>query len=176
MAQYNLEQRATDAVWKFFHLKKEYDQQQAQFDIDKKAFYEVMEEYFGQHGGVSAKFDDRGFAGGMLVVKKIEKTSVEWDASKLERKVDKFTAKQVIKKQYRITDIQGLIQYLKSCDVDPKIFRRFVLVDKTVDEKAVDRLGDLGQLTVQQISGCYTVKAHKPYFTITVKQNEDNEY
>lgn len=171
----SLEQKAADVAWEFFHLKEEFDQTQKQFEAQKHEFYETMNEYFGKNGGVSAKFDDDGFAGGQLVVKKVEKTSIEWDAEKLEKKVEKPIVKQVIKKQYRISDMQGLIQYLKSCGVDPAIFKRFILVDKTVDEKAVDRLGDTGQLTVKQISGCYVVKTQKPYFTTQVKKDDDND-
>lgn len=175
MGQQSLEQKAADAAWEFFHLKEEHDQSQKEFDEQKKTFYEMMGEYFSKNGGSSAKFEDDGFAGGQLVVKKVEKTSIEWDAEKLEKRVEKSIAKQVIKKQYRISDMQGLIQYLRSCGVDPTIFKKFILVDKTVDEKAVDRLGDTGQLTVKQISGCYVVKSQKPYFTASVKKDDGND-
>lgn len=173
----SFEQKAADVAWEFFHLKEEFDQNQKEFDAQKKEFYETMSEYFGKAGGQSVKFDDGGFAGGQLVVKKVEKTSIEWDAEKLEKKVEKSVAKQVIKKQYRISDMQGLIQYLKTCGVDPTVFKKFVIVDKTVDEKAVDRLGDTGHLTVRQIAGCYVVKAQKPYFTTSVKKDDgDGEW
>lgn len=175
MGQRSLEQKAADAAWEFFHLKEEHDQNQKEFDERKKSFYESMDEFFLlSNGGSSMKFDDDGFTGGQLVVKKVEKTSIEWDAEKLEKRVEKSIAKQVIKKQYRISDMQGLIQYLRSCGVDPTIFKKFILVDKTVDEKAVDRLGDTGQLTVKQISGCYTIRSQKPYFTVSVKKDDGN--
>lgn len=174
MGQQSLEQKAADAAWEFFHLKEEHDRRQKEFDEQKRAFYEIMSEYFSINGGSSVSFDNNEFVGGQLVIKKVEKTSIEWDAEKLEKKVEKSIAKQVIKKQYRISDMQGLIQYLKSCGVDPTMFKKFILVDKTVDEKAVDRLGDTGQLTVKQISGCYVVKSQKPYFTTSVKKDDDN--
>lgn len=52
--------------------------------------------------------------------------------------------KLVIDKSYTITDINRLIIYLKSCDVDPKAFKSFINVTKTVDEKKLDKLADLG--------------------------------
>lgn len=175
MGQQNLKRKASDSAWEFFHQKEEYDQSRKEFDKQKKEFYEIMGEYFDKNGGSSAKFDDDGFADGQLIVKKVERTSIEWDAEKLEKKVEKSIAKQVVKKQYRISDMQGLIRYLKTCGVDPTIFKKFVIVDKTVDEKAVNRLGDIGQLTVRQIAGCYTVKSQKPYFTTQVKKDDGND-
>jgi len=44
----------------------------------------------------------------------------------------------------------------------------------TVDVKAVDQLGNVGEISVQQISGCYIVKCHKPYFTLSVKKDNDD--
>lgn len=174
MGQKNLDAKAANAAWEFFHQKEEFDQTKKEFEEAKKQFEEIMLEYMK---GKSATFESDGFTDGQLVVKKVEKTSIEWDAEKLEKRVEKSVAKQVIKKQYRITDMQGLIQYLRSCGVDPKIFKKFLLVDKTVDEKAVDRLGDTGELTVKQISGCYLVKSQKPYFTTSVKKDDgDGEW
>lgn len=181
MGQQSLEQKAADAAWEFFHQKEEFDQSQKEFDEHKKTFYKIMDEYFAKiisghiNNGCSSKsvkFNNDGFAGGQLVVKKVEKTSIEWDAEKLERKVEKSVAKQIIKKQYRISDMRGLIGYLKGCGVDPVIFKQFLVIDKTVDEKAIDRLGDTGQLSVNQINGCYTVKTQKPYFTTQVKKDD----
>ena len=164
-------QKAVKAAYEFYRLKVLHEQEQREFDRQKDMFYDAMGEYFGNNM-TTAKFGSEDDKNGMLIVKKVETASIEWDAEKLEKRVDKSIAKKVIKKEYRVSDMQGLISYLKSCGVDPKIFKRHIIVDKTVDEKAVDRLGDTGQLTVKQISGCYTVKSKKPYFTITVKKNE----
>ena len=175
MGQKNLDTKATNAAWEFFHQKEEFDQTKKEFEEAKKQFEEIMLEYMSK--GKSATFESDGFTDGQLVVKKVEKTSIEWDAEKLEKRVEKSVAKQVIKKQYRIANMRGLVQYLKSCGVDPKIFKKFLLVDKTVDEKAVGRLGDTGELTVRQISGCYLVKSQKPYFIISVKKDDgDGEW
>lgn len=172
MKQQSLDKKASDIAWEFFTAKKEHDQMQKEFDERKKLFYEDMGEYFYKKGCSSAKFSIDKFDGCQLTVKRVAKTSIEWDAVKLEKRIDKSIAKQVIKKQYRISDMYGLIQYLKSCGVDPLIFKKFILVDKTVDEKAVERLGDTGQLTASQISGCYTVKTHNPYFTISDQKGD----
>lgn len=72
--------------------------------------------------------------------------------------------KDVIDKSYTITDIDSLIIYLKSCGVDPKVFKSFINVTKTVDEKKLDKLADLGLIRKEQLEGCYTLKCKKTFF------------
>lgn len=169
MGGYSIEKKAAEAAKKFFSVKKKYDSLQERFEERKKEFYGVMEEYFGKYGGAEASFYDDSKLQSRLSVRKVEKTTIEWDAEKLEKKVDKHIAKQIVKKQYRIVDMQGLTQYLKMCNVDPQVFKKFIAVDKSVDEKAIDRLGEVGEISVKQVSGCYTVKMQRPYYSIAEK-------
>ena len=67
-----------------------------------------------------------------------------------------------------------MIAYLKECNVDPKIFKSFLIVSKTVDTKELDRLDELGKISTEQVKGCYTIKRQKPYFTVGVKRGNDN--
>lgn len=83
--------------------------------------------------------------------------------------------KDVIDKSYTITDINRLIVYLKSCGVDPKVFKSFINVTKTVDEKKLDKLADLGLISKEQLEGCYTLKRQKPYFTVKMKRGKHDE-
>lgn len=160
----SIEKKAEKAAWNFFTIKEEFDKRQKEFEEQKKSFYETMSEYFSNNGSSSIKFrNESGF--GQLSIKKIDKSLIEWDVEKLEKRIGKSIAKQIIKKKYYISDMYGLTTYLKSCGVDPKIFKRFIVVEKTVDENAVDRLGDTGMLSVDQITGCYSVKSQKPYYT-----------
>ena len=83
--------------------------------------------------------------------------------------------KDVIDKSYTITDINRLIIYLKSCGVDPKVFKSFINVTKTVDEKKLDKLADLGLIRKEQLEGCYTLKRKKPRFTVKMKRGKHDE-
>ena len=84
-------------------------------------------------------------------------------------------SKNVIDKSYTITDINRLIIYLKSCGVDPKVFKSFINVTKTVDEKKLDKLAELGVIRKEQLEGCYTLKRKKPYFTVKMKLGKHDE-
>lgn len=163
--------RAYNAAWEFFHQKQSFEKRKKLFEERKNAFYDAMDSFFTEVGGKSAKLGDPSIDGKLFTVKRIENTSIVWDAEKLEKRVDRVIARKIINKRYHVQDMPGLICYLKSCGVDPKIFKQFIQVEKTVDEKAVDSLGDIGVLEVRQIAGCYTVKTQRPYYTVAVKED-----
>ena len=164
-------------AWKFFRKQQKLKDLQKKFDDAKVNFELEMEEYFRKNNIKRFRFscDDNVLENDSLEVKMIERTSIVWDAEKLEKRLPKSIARKVIKKQYRVNDMQGLITYLKSCNVDPVVFKRYIQVDKTVDQKMVDQLGNLGQISVRNISGCYIVKCQKPYFTLSVKKGNDSD-
>ena len=136
----------------------------------KVKFYEDMNEYF--ESGVleddgSAIFNYPDIGNGALKVTKIQRTSVEFKVDELEKILPKEVAKKTIIKRYEVKDIQGLISYLKKCNVDPNIFKGFLSVTKTVDTKELDKMEELGQISVEQLKGCYTVKKTSPYYTVS---------
>lgn len=159
------EEKAAKAALDFFHQKEKYDSISKEFESKKNAFYDVMEEYFRDINRNSVTFD--GINNGVgLSVKRVGKASINWDINKIEKRIDKSIAKRVIKKQYRISDMEGLKTYLKSCGVNPKIFKSFITVEKSVDEKELDNLSETGYISVKQIRGCYTLDNKKPYYTV----------
>lgn len=162
-------------VHKFFERQSKFKQMQSQFNEWKAQFNSVMEDYFKCKGidkSLTFSYDD--LVGSDLVVNRIQKSSVEFDPDKLAKALGKQLAKQVIIKEYEITDIDALIAYLKECDVDPKIFKSFLNVSQTVDTQELDRLEEIGKITAEQIKGCYIVKCQKPYFTVGVKRGHDD--
>ena len=160
------------SVLTFFEKQKRFKQIQSQFNELKAQFNSDMTENF-EHEGVS-KVDVIGLIGGNLVVNRIQKSSVEFDPNKLEKALG-MLAKDVIIKRYEIVDITGLIAYLKECGVDPKVFRSFLNVSKSVDVRELDRLEELGKITAAQVEGCYTIKRQSPYFTVGVKKGQSDD-
>lgn len=155
---------------KFKKVKKQYEELKSQFETDMLELTDAL----GKKR-VVFESEEVDVGCGKLTVSKVEKTSIEWDADKLERKLPRSVARKVIKKKYFIADMRGLTEYLKSCGVDPKVFKKFLTIERTVDMKAVDQLGNVGEMSVQQISGCYIVKCHKPYFTLSVKKDDGDD-
>lgn len=166
------------SVRKFFEKQSRFKKVQSQFNELKAQFNSDMEDYFECEGiEKSLTFlceDIIEGNGSDLVVNRIQKSSVEFDPDKLAKALGKQLAKQVIIKKYEITDIDALIAYLKECDVNPKIFKSFLNVSQTVDTQELDRLEELGKITVEQVKDCYTIKRQKPYFTVSVKRGHDD--
>lgn len=162
-------------VKEFYNEQKEFKERQERFNTIKQLFYNDAEELFNYEGINKLVIDNEDLEGNELVVNKVQKTSVIFDIDALENNLSKEMCKDVIDKSYTITDINRLIIYLKSCDVDPKIFKSFVNVTKTVDEKKLDKLADLGLISKEQLEGCYILKRNKPYFSFKMKRGKHDE-
>lgn len=159
----------------FYNEQKVFKERQEIFNTIKQLFYNDAEELFNCEGISKLVIDNDDLEGNELVVNRVQKTSVIFDIDALENNLSKEMCKDVIDKSYTITDINRLIVYLKSCGVDPKVFKSYINVTKTVDEKKLDKLADLGLISKEQLKGCYTLKRQKPYFTVKMKRGKHDE-
>lgn len=99
-------------------------------------------------------------------VTKVRTQKFVWDCDRLKKNLGKRYNK-IVNKTYTINDMEGLIAYLKTCGVDPKKFRKFVDVSAEVDETKVDNLSQLGEITKEDLKGCYTMNLGEPYIRLT---------
>ena len=165
-------------VLAFFQKQRKFKKIQSQFDELKARFYNDLEDYFECNCGDAKSKIDFSYVNcseGDLTVKRVQKSNVIFDPVKLEKALGKQLSENIILKRYEIVDMTGLIAYLKECGVDPRVFKSFVHVSKTVDTKELDRLEELGKITAKQVQGCYTIKSQKPYFTVNVRKGHDND-
>lgn len=156
----------------YYDMKREHEQRKAELEEKKKEFYSAMDGFFTDNGGVDAVFNAKSKSGNVkLVVKKVVKTKHVWNADKIEKQLGK-TAGEVVSKHYTVSDMPGLIEYLKTCGVDPKIFKQHITVEKVVDEPTLDRLYETGEVTLDQLGGCCDIIQNDPYYTVkVVKEN-----
>jgi hypothetical protein len=147
---------------KFSALKKKYEVKKAEYEKEIKNFMFV-------NGIDGLKFDNNELNGKVNYdVKFIKQKKVIFDADKLEQVIDdKELLNEIIIKNYTITDMEGLIKYLKSCGVNPKIFKQYIKVDKSVDTATMDRLFDIGEIKMKDVKGTYTVKENAGYIKIS---------
>lgn len=161
-----------------FHKKQtEFKEMQSQINDEKAKFNSLMEDFFdGECIDKSIEFSNCGVDGTRekYTVKRVQRVSVDFDPERLEKSLSKEISKSVVRKSYEIIDIDGLIAYLKECGVDPKVFKSFLQVYKSVDTDELNRLEELGKISREQVEGCYTVKRQKPYFTVSVKRGNDD--
>lgn len=165
------------SIINFFQKKKKFEQIQSQFSEIKADFYNDMEDYF-KSNNINGKLtitngelnDAESF-----VVTRIQSSKVEFNPDKLERVLGKELSRDVIQKHYEIADMVGLISYLQGYGINPKVFKSFISICKSVNTKELDRLESLGKITAEQIKGCYTVKSQNPYFTVNIGKGQDND-
>lgn len=165
--------RLTSIVQLFFKKHEKFKSVEAQYKELEAEFNAEMDSYFRSMANhrKSETFCDTN--GDNLVVTKVEWAHIEWLPEKLKARVTKPVWKKLVIKHYEVSDVAGLIQYLKGFGVDPMVFKSFIEVTETVDEKAIERLGDLGELTPHNIAGCYLVKSSKPYYKLKRKPGDE---
>lgn len=100
-------------------------------------------------------------------VTRVRTKKITWLLDKLKQKLGKEIYNDVVDKTYTINDMQGLIEYLKTCGVDPKKFKKFIDVEEKLNETKLNIFYETGALRKSEIEGCYTVKMGEPYIRIT---------
>lgn len=168
--QVEVDKKLLKIVRGFFKAKDDFETYENSYKLERNAFYESMDKYFNGFSGSkkSETFEDAN--GDLLVVTKVSPTKIEWIPEKLKARVTKFVWKKIVRKRYEVNNMAGLVSYLKTCGVNPIIFKGFIEVTETVDEKAIERLGDLGELTPHNIAGCYVISSSKPYYRLQRKK------
>lgn len=164
------------AIVNFLQKQKKFKQIQTRFSEIKADFYNNMEDYFrcnGIDGKLTIECNEYDDYGKTISVTRVQSSKVEFNPDKLEKALGKKLSQDVIQKHYEITDMNGLVTYLKDCGISPKVFKSFISVRKTVNMKELDRLEELGMITAEQIKGCYTVKSQNPYFTVNIGKGQD---
>ena len=124
---------------------------------------------------VRVSFDFRSREFGNVKVNHIVRKKIKWDVAKLKKKLSPELYAELVEKEYYISDMHGLVKYLKSCGVDPKKFKKYLIVTEKVNQKKMDELSEIGDITAEDIEGCYKLKEANGYLTINVKKDEGNE-
>ena len=165
------------AVLNFFQKQKKFKQIQTKFSEIKTDFYEDMEDYFKCNDVNKLTIYNDNYNGDRqtFTVTRVQSSKVEFNPDKLEKVLGKELSQSVIQKHYEIADMIGLVSYLKDCGINPKVFKSFISVRKTVNVKELDRLEELGMITAEQLKGCYTIKCQNPYFTVNIGKGQDND-
>lgn len=157
----------------FYAKQEKFKRIEKQFNEMKSVLNEELEDYFQNTDTMTGEsFLNSEFKTDKCIAKRIQRTSILFDADKLEKalkRIDEDIAKSVIIKKCEIYDVEGFIAYLKELGADPKIFKSFLTIQKSVDKQELDRLSELGKITVDKISGCYTINRSNPYYTVKRK-------
>lgn len=161
----------------FFRKNRELKEMQGQMNVLKKNFYGSINEFFDENDVDSEiSFSYNEIADKQILrIKKVQKVSVNFDADSVDKVLDKEFSEQVIIKKYEVNDMPGLIAYLKECGVNPKVFKSFIDVKKSVDVPVLENLVATGKVSEESLDGCYTTEKQNPYYTVTAKKEQEKD-
>lgn len=151
--------KISSASLELFRLNAEYKAYEEKYKQRKKELQDIIKTAGTNEFAVHGK-------DGNIKVRYIESNKIVWDIEKLKNKIGKNINKVLIKK-YSISDFTGLIEYLKSCGVNPKKFKTFISVEEKIDNKKIDELGQLGEINEEDLKGCYTLEKVSEYVKFT---------
>lgn len=151
------DKKIKNICWEY--LKAKQQEQEIKQKIAQIQF--TVKEYFKSNSGLKSlqftvgetnyKFTD------------VNPTKIVWDIEKLlkrfkKNKIDKEIINQVILKEYTVTDWRGFTKVLSGKGISPDEILLFISVDKKVDQKKLNQLSEIGEITDKDIEGCYTVE------------------
>lgn len=165
-----------EMILELYDIKNKSKRLQDEYKIRIKYLEKKIDEIFTKKKEISYSFccqnrdSDIYYKATLVKPKKIE-----WNIDVLQQVLNKKIFNQICNKKYTIIDYEGLIKYLKTVGVDPKIFKNFISCEKTMNEKMLNQLSELGEITEKDLEGCYTVTNREQYVKITTSTEEDEE-
>jgi hypothetical protein len=155
-------------------LENKFKKLKEKYETKKKKLSTSIKNYMFACGENEVNFKVEDSVESLIVnVKKVCQQKILWDVDKLEQKIDKELLDEFLIKKYTITDMQGLVKYLKSCGVNPKKFKSFISVEKSVDADALNQLSEIGEIDKSDVKGCYTLNKSSSYLKIKTKKAEE---
>lgn len=162
-----------DMVVELFRLERDYKRATEVYQDKKNKLNSGIKNFMFANKRVATGFDFlahyKDGSDARFGVKKIEPTKIVYDADKIYNALPEGIRDDIVTKKYCIHDYQGLVKYLSSCGVRPSIFKTFVACEKTVDEKMLEKMYDLGEVTPEELEGCYEIKKSKSYLKIKME-------
>lgn len=165
-----------NAIKFFFSEKTSFDGHKKSFDIVKQDFEKDMDllfdKYSNEEDELKVRTDDT-FAGiSGVKVKKVQPKSTSVDVNAFRKAVkDKELKKELMSVSYTVTDIIGLLKYLREIGVRYEDVNSFIRKTYSVDEGALNNAYELGKIDYETVEKCIKVTNKKPYYKLTpVKQ------
>lgn len=164
-------QKIIKTVKELDSLNKTFKDQEEKYKAEKDRLQKIIKDYTDESNLEEFDFNDNL---SHYKVRPVINKKINWDIDKLSKKLDKEVLNEILVKEYSINDFGNLIEYLKSCGVDPKKFKKFIDVKKTVNNKKIDELSQLGDIKEDDLSGCYELQANFSYVKISLFDLQDD--
>ena len=90
-----------------------------------------------------------------------ERTKIEYDVDAILESLGKDDAKRFVDWTYTIPDFKRFALFLKSKGITPRDVRPFLSVTKEVNQDKLTKLYEKGEITLEDLDGCYTASVTK---------------
>lgn len=162
-----------DSIVGLYAKQKKFDKIQKKFTAIKAEYQQKIIAYMKQENVREISIEPSMLDGVPLSVKRITQKKVQFDLDKLKKSIDKELLNEIVDKTYTINDIDGLVKYLKSYGVNPKKFKTYLSVEEKVNQKKMNQLSEFGDISFEDIKGCYTVYENEGYLKFVETANGD---
>jgi hypothetical protein len=170
-------EKVKQAICDYYELNEKHKQQEEEFKSQKNKLETYISNFLFSNGVEKLRFRaTQGNRFGQnqqdVECKKIIRRSVIFDIDRLKQRLGKERCLEFIDKEYQINDMDGLVKLLKKSGVNPKDFKKFIDVNEVVNTKKLDKLKDIGDITLEELKGCYTVEELSSYIKVNAIDEE----
>lgn len=141
----------------------------------KKKLEETTKEYETVRRKIQSEFDkstnQQQIEVDNIMARKVERIKVDYKADKLKKQLPKNIVPKVIKKEYRIKDMDKLKKILKDAGVNPDKFKECIDIITYVDKIKIKQLFEIGEINKDHLQGCYDANIIK-YIDIREKSTK----
>jgi len=152
-----------------FMVNNSFADLKASYELQKKELTDKITTFLKKKDKKEITFD---YSSSKLVGKKfkcnrVTSVSVDFNADKVEEKLGKERSMNYVQKEYTVNDIEGLTRlFISSGNIKAADFKKFIDVKKTVDVKKLDQDEKLGDISFEELRGCYSTREKGSYLKI----------
>lgn len=102
----------------------------------------------------------------------VKQKKINFNVDMIQQIIDKEVFNEICDKKYELVDYEGLVEYVKSLGGSPKQFKSFIRCIKSINNNKLNQLSELGDISLDDLEGCYTVSENEGYIRITESEEE----
>lgn len=154
-------------------LNRQNKEAQETYKIKKSRLENEIKKIYGKKGVKTHSFkaSEHTYLRATIVKQK----KIIFDPDMVQQVVEKDVFDQICDKKYALLDYEGLVEYVKSLGGSPKTFKSFIRCEKTINSNKLNQLSELGDISIDDLEGCYTVSENEGYIRITESEEETED-
>ena len=172
-----------DSIRRLYEAKKQYKEAEEYYNQVKKKENIIISNYIfsefpdGQNSFEILMDEGKDFYTDKrkLRITRQRNSKIVWFVDELKKCLSKKLFKEITDCTYTVVDMDGLIEYLKTCGVKPEIFKKYIEVSRTVNSDVLNQKYEIGEISKKDVEGCYTVEYGEPFIKMTdLKKDRQN--